>query len=67
MAKEIAGAIDAALARRNHDVFPNEGGALRWRAFEDGQAAIDDEETETTSGRRLTAGFKHLLPIRRQP
>ena len=66
MAKEVAGTIDAAPARRNHDVFPNEDGALRWRAFEDGQAVIDDEETETTCGRRLTAGFMHLLPIRRQ-
>jgi len=66
MSANAAELLTAALPRQTYEVFLNEKGKLRWRAFEDGEEVIYDKEPQTTWGQRFMAGFMRILPIRGQ-
>ena len=54
------------LPTQTYEVFLNEKGKTRWRAFEDGKEVIYDNEPDTTWGERFKAGIFRILPIRSQ-
>ena len=66
LAEGLATAIDKALAKQTYEVFLNEKGKLRWRAFENGEEVIYKKEPQTTWWQRFKAGFMRILPIRGQ-
>ena len=66
LAEALATEIDTNLAAQTFEVFLNEKGKLRWRAFENGEEVIYDKEPQTTWGLRFKAGFYRILPIRSQ-
>jgi len=66
MAKYFAVSVDEALPRQAYEVYLNESGKLRWRAFIDGEQVVYKKEPETTWGQRFAAGFMRILPIRGQ-
>jgi len=51
------------LPTHTYELFLNEDGKLRWRAWEDGQEVILDREPETSWWLRFQAGFLGLMPI----
>ena len=55
--------ISETLASHTYELFLNDSGDLRWRAYEDGQEVIYKKEPQTTWGRRFNAGFMRLMPI----
>jgi len=54
--------IEEALQRQTYEVFLDEKGKVRWRAWEDGQEVIYKKEPETTWGQRFAAGFARIIP-----
>ena len=66
LAEQMSTTIAAALAKQTFEVFLNEKGQLRWRAFEDGEEVIYKKEPQTTWWQRFKAGFMRILPIRGQ-
>ena len=66
LAKEFAGAVETALARRTYEVYLNENGKLRWRYEQEGQEVVFDKEPQTTWSRRSRASLFKLLPLRGQ-
>lgn len=66
MATHFGDLIYSRLERQTYEVFLNEEGDLRWRGFKDGQEIIYKKEPESTWGRRFTAGFVRMMPIRGQ-
>jgi putative cardiolipin synthase len=58
--------ISETLKTHTYELFLNERGDLRWRAYEDGQEVIYEKEPETTWSRRFNAGFMRLMPIQGQ-
>ena len=66
MSKYFAERIDNAYHEFAYQVFLNEDGKVRWRAWEDGEEIILDKEPETTWWDRFKAGFVKILPIKSQ-
>ena len=65
--EELTNAVNANIAGQTFEVFLNEKGQLRWRAYDDdGNEVIYDKEPQTTWGQRFAAGFYRILPIRGQ-
>jgi len=66
LATTAAETLTAGLGHQAYEVFLNDKGKLRWRAFENGEEVIYDKEPETSWGQRFMAGFMRILPIRGQ-
>ena len=66
LGEELATAVERALAKQTFEVFLNDKGKLRWRAFDDGEEVIYDKEPQTSWWQRFKAGFMRILPIRGQ-
>ena len=54
--------IEEALRDQAFEVFLNEDGKVRWRAYEDGEEIIYDKEPETTWGQRFSAWLARIIP-----
>jgi len=55
-------AVEDGLQDRTFEVFLNDDGKVRWRAYEDGKEIIYDKEPETTWGQRTKAWFARIIP-----
>ena len=66
LAQQFLASVDEALRAQTYEVFLNEDGKLRWRAYVNGEEVIYDKEPATTWGQRFGAGFMRILPIRGQ-
>lgn len=66
MARFFATTVHEALPRQTYEVFLNEDGRLRWRAYVDGEEVIYEKEPETSWGQRFSASLMRILPIRGQ-
>ena len=66
LAQRFLASVHEALRTQVYEVFLNEDGKLRWRAYENGEDVIYDKEPATTWGQRFGAGFMRILPIRGQ-
>ncbi len=58
--------ISSTLPTHTYELFLNDNNELRWRAYEEGQEVIFENEPETTWWQRFQAGFLGLMPIRGQ-
>lgn len=63
---ELAEAVDNGIKANAYEVFLNEDGKVRWRAYDNGGDLILDKEPDTTWWNRFTLGFYRILPIRGQ-
>jgi putative cardiolipin synthase len=66
MGSSFRNRVEAGLKKQTYELFLNEDGKLRWRAFDDGQEVIYKKEPQSTWGERFMAGFMRLMPIRGQ-
>jgi putative cardiolipin synthase len=62
LAETFANFINEGTKNGAYEVFLNENGKLRWRAFDDGREVIYDKEPQTTWGQRFMAGFARIIP-----
>jgi putative cardiolipin synthase len=58
--------LNAAYNEFAYEVFLNEDGKVRWRAYEDGQEVILKKEPETSWWDRFKVGFVGILPMKSQ-
>ena len=63
MGKLFGDFVDAGLSTQTYEVFLNEDGKLRWRAFQDGQEIIYKKEPQAAWGQRFAAGFMRMMPV----
>lgn len=66
LTEKLLGTVDERLKDSTYEVFLNEKGQLRWRAFDGDQETIYKKEPNTTWWNRFVAGFYRILPIRGQ-
>jgi putative cardiolipin synthase len=66
MALRFADYVQSHMRDQAYEVFLDENGELRWRAFDDGEERICDKEPESTWWDRFKVGFVRILPIKRQ-
>jgi putative cardiolipin synthase len=66
LTEKLLGRVDERLKNDTYEVFLNEKGQLRWRAFDGDQETIYKKEPNTTWWNRFVAGFYRILPIRGQ-
>jgi putative cardiolipin synthase len=66
LTEKLLGRVDERLKNDTYEVFLNDKGQLRWRAFDGDQETIYKKEPNTTWWNRFVAGFYRILPIRGQ-
>ena len=66
IANKMAEIFDGALKTKTFELFINDNGGLRWRAFNDSNEVIFTKEPHTSWWHRWIGGFLQLLPIKSQ-
>ena len=61
-----AGRFDDEIHNQAWELYLDEDGRLRWRGHEDGEVVIYKKEPKASFGRRFTAGFMRIIPVRGQ-
>lgn len=62
MAREFSELFDSLLRSQTYELFLNDKGKLRWRAFENGEEVIYDKEPDTTGWQRFKARLAKIIP-----
>jgi len=62
LAEQFASQVDTKLATQTYEVYLNDKGKLRWRAFENGEEVIYDKEPQTSWWQRFKAGLMRIVP-----
>lgn len=66
LTERVAKRLIDLLPTQTYRVYLNEKNQLRWEATEDGEKVVYDNEPMTSWGRRATASFITILPIKSQ-
>jgi len=66
MASAFAAMVHTVLPDRTYEVFRNDDGRVRWRAYQDGKVIVHDKEPATTFWERLKVRLFRIVPVRSQ-
>jgi putative cardiolipin synthase len=66
LAQQFGALVDSAFVLRSYELFLDPDEKLRWRYDQEGQQVVYEKEPETSWGKRFSARFVGIFPIKSQ-